>query len=297
MNFRKRLPSLTGLLVLEAAIRHRSFTEAAKELGVTQAAVSRQIAELEQEFGTQLFKRGHRRIEPTQACLTLGGILADSFSDIADGVSSIRAVVPETVRIGATIAFSSFWLLPRLAEFRRLHPSIPIRVVSQDSPYDLASGEVDIAVRYGVPPFADGAVIASLGDTIFPVCSPSYAASHDVSAFPDGGFDLIDTEAANRSWYRWADWFARQGRRSPAIQPAFCFSHYTDTIYAARAGQGVALGWGALIDGFIADGSLVKLGTCELAGEGGYNIVVPWKTRRADLCQPVIEWLTQSFRL
>jgi LysR family glycine cleavage system transcriptional activator len=91
MQFRRRLPSLTALVTLEAVLRRKSFTLAASELGVTQAAVSRQIAVLEEEFGQPLFVRKHRAIEPTAACVTLGATLAKSFADIAESVEAIQS--------------------------------------------------------------------------------------------------------------------------------------------------------------------------------------------------------------
>jgi LysR family transcriptional regulator, glycine cleavage system transcriptional activator len=296
MHLRKRLPSLTALVVLEASIRHRSFTAAAKELGVTQAAVSRQIASLEENIGRPLFDRRHRSIEPTPACLILGSTLAESFANIADSVEAVRASSTDVVTIGATIAFSSFWLLPKIAELRELNPSIQIRVVSQDAKLDLESGGMDIGVRYGIPPFNDGTVIASCGDRIFPVCSPEYARSHDLMTFPDGEYELIETDVPNRSWYRWADWFARVGRKKGAARSTLRLSHYTETISAARSGQGVALGWDTLIATFLSDGSLVKVGDTELEAEGRHNILVPLNAKRSANSDLTAAWLTQALQ-
>ncbi|MFB2552514.1 LysR substrate-binding domain-containing protein [Ensifer soli] len=292
MQFRRKLPSLTALVALEAVVRHRSVTAAARELGVTQAAVSRQIALLEAEFGRPLFLRGHRTIEPTPACLALGAALADGFAGIADAVESLRANTGSVVTIGATIAFSAFWLLPKLAEVRGLHPDIQIRVVSQDQPWRPGGGDVDIVLRYGTPPFSDGMAIASCGDRVFPVCSPDYAARHDLAAFPRGAPDLIDTEVPNRGWYRWADWFSRAGVKADAAAPALRFSHYTEAIAAARAGHGVALGWETLIRAFLDDGSLVKVGGHEFEAEGRHNILLPAGARPSGPTERVAAWLT-----
>lgn len=296
MQYRKKLPSLTALVALEAAIRHRSFTLAANELGVTQAAVSRMIALLEDDFGRPLFTRGHRSIEPTPACLILGASLADSLSNIADSVDAIRASSNDVVTIGATIAFSSFWLLPRIADFRLLHPGIQIRVVSQDAKFDLGQGGVDIALRYGIPPFNDGMVLASCGDRIYPVCSPSYAKSGKVAGFPDGDCELIESDVPSRSWYRWADWFARVGRKPDRLRATLRFSHYTETISATKAGQGVALGWDTLVGSLIADGILVRVGDIELEAEGRHNILVPGNTRRTAAADLTAAWLTQALQ-
>ncbi|MBX4949121.1 hypothetical protein HJA95_05860 [Rhizobium binae] len=91
------------------------------------------------------------------------------------------------------------------SEDRRVSPAQSghqIRVVSQDSKLDLTNGGVDIAIRYGVPPFNDGIVLGSCGDRIYPVCSPHYATSRRVEDFPHGGYELIETDVPNRSWYR-----------------------------------------------------------------------------------------------
>ncbi|MER9136097.1 LysR substrate-binding domain-containing protein [Mesorhizobium sp. M0830] len=296
MYFRRKLPSLTALVALEAAIRHRSVTVAAKELGVTQAAVSRQIALLEEQFGRPLFRRGHRTIEPTPSCLILGDALAESLSAIADAVDVVRSNGSDVVTIGATIAFSSFWLLPKLAELRRLHPRVQIRVISQDTRFNLEAGEVNMAFRYGSPPFHDGMAIAGRGDRIFPVCSPGYARARDIGSFPTGTFELIETDVPDRSWYRWAEWFARSGRKSDGRAAALCFSHYTETISAARAGQGVALGWETLIRSFLDDGSLVKVGDTEFEAEGRHNVVISAASKRSEVCDLVAGWLTQALQ-
>lgn len=296
MHFRKKLPSLTALIALEATIRHRSVTAAAGELGVTQAAVSRQIALLEQEFGRPLFTRGHRSIEPTPSCLILGSALADGFSNIADAVEAMRGNSGDVVTIGATIAFSSLWLLPRLAEFRRRHPGVQIRVISQDGKFAMDAGEVDIAFHYGISGLLGATVVASTGDRVFPVCSPEYKEAHDLARFPSGSYELIDTDVSSRSWVRWADWFAMTGRKADAVEPALRLSHYTETISAAKAGQGVALGWDTLIRPFLDEGTLVKASTIEFDAEGRHMILVPARARRSPITDVVCGWLTQALQ-
>lgn len=283
---------MTALVALEATIRNRSVTAAAKELGVTQAAVSKQIALLEEEFGRPLFVRGHRHIDPTPSCLKLGSVLSESFANISDAVDLFHSNRTEVVTIGATIAFSSMWLLPKIAEFRSVHPRVQIRVVSQDGRFNLETEEVDVAFRYGNAPFDDGTAIASCGDRIFPVCSPDYARRLKLKTFPQAELDLIDTDFTSRSWYRWSDWFLKVGRSKEFREPSLRFSHYTETIAAAKAGQGVALGWETLIGAYLEEGSLVKLGDIEFEAEGRHNILVPGGARRSAICNLVCGWLT-----
>lgn len=298
MPIRKTLPSLNALLVLEAAARHRSFTAAAAELGVTQAAISRQIAALEEHLGTPLFVRRHRAVEPTAPCQLLASSLAISFANIAESVESLRASKrPETVTIGATLAFSSFWLLPRIAEFRERYPSAQIRVVSQDSRIDLGAGEVDLAVRFGVPPFDDGLVVASRADQAFPVCSPAYAARlgrDPADVFASGDYELIEHEVPDRSWYQWADWFRRARIAARHVQPSLSVKHFSEALQAARAGQGLALGWGLLAQGFLDDGSLVRMGDAVVDAEGRYNLLLPLRRSPHPLRDVFVEWLAAS---
>ncbi|KAA1183053.1 LysR family transcriptional regulator [Rhizobium tropici] len=292
MNFRRRIPSLTALMTLEAVLRHRSFTAAAIELGVTQAAVSRQIAALEEEMGLPMFVRKHRAIEPTAECLILGTTLAQSFANIADTLDAVRFSQQDVVTIGATVAFSSFWLLPRLAEFRRENSGVQIRVVSQDARIDLDAGQVDIAIRFGIPPFNDGTVIASRGDVITLVCSPDYLQRRKAGPL-SADDELIETDVEDRSWLSWSQWIAGLDPPFPG-KPSLRFNHYTETIFAARAGQGVALGWGVLVQTFLDDGTLVALDQRRISAEGRYNVVIPLKSRRTVAIDRACSWLIAS---
>ncbi len=283
---------MTALIMLEAVLRRKSFTLAAGELGVTQAAVSRQIALLEEELGQPMFVRKHRAIDPTATCLVLGAALAQSFSNISDAIDAIKGAAQDVVTLGATVAFSSFWLLPRLADFRAKNPGIQIRVVSQDAKIDLDSGAVDLAIRFGVPPFNDGTVIASRGDEIMLVCSPEYRDRRAIGPL-SATDEFIETDAEDRSWLSWGQWLAELGVHFD-VKPSLRFSHYTETIFAARAGQGVALGWATLVQTFLDDGTLVALDETRLSPEGRYNVLLPLKSRRTVAIDRASSWLTAA---
>lgn len=292
MNFRRRIPSLTALMTLEAVLRHRSFTAAAIELGVTQAAVSRQIAALEEELGLPMFVRKHRAIEPTAECLTLGTTLAQSFANIADTVDAVRSSQQDVVTIGATVAFSSFWLLPRLAEFRRENSGVQIRVVSQDARIDLDAGGIDIAIRYGRPPFADAKVVASQEDFVVPVCSPDYLRRRPPGELSEID-EFIETDVHDRSWLSWPQWAEETGR-ALRIKPHLRFNHYTEAIAAARAGQGIALGWRLLVQTFLDDGTLVALDVAEMPTEDRYHVLLPARARRKPAAEHAANWLANA---
>jgi DNA-binding transcriptional LysR family regulator len=177
----------------------------------------------------------------------------------------MRSSTSEVVTIGATIAFSSIRLLLPLADLRRMYPSVDIRVVSHDGKFLLESGEVDIAIRFGTPPFGDGTVIASKGDIMFPVCTPGYAKVHDLTSFPQWA---ARPDRDRRSESVSLDGFVqprrRQGRRRKAGSPL----HFTDTVAAARAEQGIAIGWKMLIENHLRDGNLIRVGNIQIEPEG-----------------------------
>src|ERR1700748_3647524 len=129
-GFRRKLPPLSALVIFEAAARHASFTKAAGELGITQAAVSRQVHLLEEQFECQLFLRLHRKVELTSNGRILSLAAAAAFQGLFDAVSEMSREGPSgELAIAATVAFSHFWLLPRISEFGRLHPTIRLRIV------------------------------------------------------------------------------------------------------------------------------------------------------------------------
>lgn len=294
MHFRRKISSLTALAALEAVARHKSISAAAREIGVTQAAISRQIAALEQDFGRPLFTRAHRAVLPTAECLLLGRALAENFHGLAEAIEAMRTTSREVVTIGASVAMSQLWLVPRLLQFRASHPGAAFRLISRDDRIDLGSGEVDMVIRYGRGPFPDGKVVAFARDVVFPVCAPDYAARQDLTAFPDCRFDLIEQEVPDRSWYRWADWFAQTGVRPPNAVPSLRLTYLTEVLAAARAGAGIAMGWKMLLGDALQTGALVRVGTVEVAPEPGNNLVVSQDRKPSQQVELVTGWLARE---
>lgn len=294
MHFRRKISSLSALVALEAVTRHRSITSAAREIGVTQAAVSRHIAALEEDFGRPLFTRTHRAVQPTAECLLLARALAENFHGIAEAIASVRTTSRDVVTVGAPVGFSHLWLAPRLLRFRDVHPGAAFRVVSRDDRIDLGSGEVDMVIRFGNGPFPDGTIVASRADRIFPVCSPAYAADHDLSAFPDCPFDLIEQDVPDRSWMRWADWFAQTGTRPSHATSSLRFTYFTDTLLAAKSGAGIAMGWDMLLGDNLERGALVRVGMKEIASQAAYNLVAAQGRKPSPQVELVKNWLAQE---
>jgi DNA-binding transcriptional LysR family regulator len=293
-GFRRRIPSLTSLVVLEAAARHLNFSKAARELGVTQAAVSRQIHGLEQELGLALFHRLHRGVELTERGQVLSGVLAHSFDLIARTTANLRTQSEaDELVIGATLAFTQLWLLPRISEFRWSRPDTNIRLVSQDTPIDLEYDLVDVVIRYGDGIWADGRSVFLCEDDIFPVCSPIYAAARPLPKTVDELVDhaLLDrAESANPGWIGWKEWLAAFSTARPS-RVAMCLSYYTDVIHAALAGHGIALGWNCLVEDLLQQGRLVRVTDAQLHTHSAYFVVVPSRNALKPSAEAFVEWL------
>lgn len=291
-GFRRSVSSLSALATFEAAARLVGFTRAAEELGVTQAAVSRQIKLLEAELGMPLFIRGHRKVELTPAGVVLARALTEAFDQVAEALDTIRRpAAANTVTFGATLGFMHFWLLPRLPAFRAVYPDVQLRLVSQDTGFDLRRDAVDLLIQYGTPPFDGARCLAALPDVVFPVAAPTIdAAGKSLDQLP-----LIGCEWLEPSWLNWRSWAQMAGQPPLQNVNALRFSQYTDAIYAAVGGEGVALGWKSLIGQHLADGRLVQLGEAQVTPAERHCLLVPTTRTQGRGARRLTEWLVDSF--
>lgn len=303
-SLRRSIPSMSALSTFEAAARLGSFTLAAAELGVTQAAVSRQIRALEADLNTALFTRANRRVVLTAQGAALAGTVGQAFTSMAEMIDTIRQPMQrETVTLGATLAFSHFWILPRLPAFRAAHPGIQLRLVAEDATHDLRRDRMDVVVRFGRPPFPDARSRASHPEEVFPVCSPTLLARHgltpanaDLAVLPRIAVDFV-----HPSWLRWNAWARAVGWGEAMLAAAadhrsqLRFNHYTDAIQAAVNGEGVTLGWATLVSDLLADGRLVRIGRHRLETPDRYHILTPLGREPSPMAGQLIDWLASAF--
>lgn len=302
-SLRRSIPSMSALSTFEAAARLGSFTQAAAELGVTQAAVSRQIRALETDLNTALFIRANRRVVLTPQGAALAGTVGQAFSSMAEMIETIRQPLHrDTVTLGATLAFSHFWILPRLPAFRAAHPRIQLRLVAEDATHDLRRDRMDVVVRFGRPPFPDARSLASHPEEVFPVCSPAFLERHgltpanaDLAVLPRIAVDFV-----HPSWLTWQAWARAVGWSEGMLAAAadrsqLRFNHYTDAIQAAVNGEGVTLGWATLVSDLLADGRLVRIGRHRLETPDRYHILTPAGREPSPMAGQLIDWLATAF--
>jgi DNA-binding transcriptional LysR family regulator len=140
-------PSLLALKAFEVAARRLSFTEAARELHVSQAAISRHVRTLERDVGRELFRRLYRRVELTQAGKRFAAELASGFQQIHRAVEGVRGLVTRRLRLAVEPAFAARWLVPRLGDFSTAHPEIELELETSDD-LRVLGRDADVAIRF-----------------------------------------------------------------------------------------------------------------------------------------------------
>ncbi|WP_321797598.1 MULTISPECIES: LysR substrate-binding domain-containing protein [unclassified Burkholderia] len=298
-GYRRLIPSVTALVEFEAVARLGSFTLAAHELGVTQAAVSRQIKFLEDLLGTRLFHRLHRSIELTDEGAALYRVMAESMQKIAGVFDRLTSgPIRQELILAATSAFSHFRLLPRLAALKAAQPELQLRLATLMFTADLRHNEIDIAVRYGNGRWADGTAIRLFDEEVFPVCSPAWLRQHGApeSLAELAAVALVESDSTSEGWMGWEAWFHAAGFRPDRLNYALRCSLYTDAIDAARYGHGVALGWGRLVHDLLDAGELVRLPVASLQMTDAYYIVVPHGKTITPAIDGLVEWLRADVR-
>jgi LysR family transcriptional regulator, glycine cleavage system transcriptional activator len=262
------LPPANSLIVFEAAARRLNFTHAATELGVTQAAVSRQIKGLEDFIGQPLFTRTDRRLAMTERGEQLKAAVAIGLNHIAGAVDDIvRRRDPREVTVAASVAFSSYWLMSRVAQFRAQHSEIDLRLIASSgaSTGSGSRGEFDLAIRYGRGEWP-GMVAHHLFDNdVFPVCAPSYlkrrplvASQRDLPVTALLDETLLHLGRFDRNWVSWPSWFQYFGVSAVPRRPGLTFDNYLVLLHAVVAGEGLALCGGRLAQDMLARGDVVR---------------------------------------
>ncbi|WP_300059800.1 LysR substrate-binding domain-containing protein [uncultured Roseobacter sp.] len=258
---RLALPPLSRLRPFEAAARLESFSRAAEELGMTQTAVSKQIAQLERELDTPLFDRRNRAVFLTDAGRRLGRVVSAALSEIATEMNALRgARLSGELILQCQLCEAFYWLMPRLARFHERHPGVELRVVTTLRPITEATEAFDVAMQTTGRPSGSHRLAFTAADEIFPVCAPELVAGRPLPLDPDalGAFALLSHRVVPQDWMDWAAWLEAVGvppLREARVLP---FDSYPMALQAAAMGQGVALGWSRTTQALIADGKLVR---------------------------------------
>ncbi|MBC7705323.1 MAG: LysR family transcriptional regulator [Rhodoferax sp.] len=249
------------LIAFEAAARTGSFTRAADELGISQPAVSHAMRALESELGVALFERRHKGVEMTDAGRHLLEQLTQGLTLIDQALRDLRSMtVSHPVTLAISTATATWWLLPRIARFKQLHPDIALRCITTDTDLDLERERIDLAITLGDGHFGHYQRWHFVDEEIFPVCSAAFLQRsgplEDLPALTHT--TLLHLEERYRPRLDWQGWLARFDVKLGRGNKVFRFNDYSIVLQAAIEGQGVALGWRHLVEPLITQGLLLR---------------------------------------
>lgn len=234
------LPPLAAIRVFEAAARHASFTRAAEELGMTQAAVSYQIKLLEERLGAPLFLRRPRTVELTPTGRQLAPATSEALDLLASAFAAARQDAGSVLTVSVLPTFAAHWLAPRMGRFQMKHPEIAVRITATRAVVDFRREDADVAIRSGLGEW-EGLTVHPLFPVAFaPMLSPKLLERHGPLTSPADLLDMLLIDPGDR-W--WCLWFAAMGIEGfePAGHPDARMGDQHLEARAAMGGHGVAI--------------------------------------------------------
>jgi LysR family glycine cleavage system transcriptional activator len=281
----KTLPSFA------AVARLLSFSAAAKELHVSQSAMSQAMRSLEQAIGVPLFVRLTRRIELTEAGEILARAAQGALDDLNKAVRQIRGQTPqESFSVGALTSFGSQWLARRITKFCATCPDVDVSLYAVFEPRDMEQHHVDIAILYGDGHWKGHLSEEIFREYIFPVCHPRLLDGRQ-SCSLDELLNLPLLRDADPKHDYWPAWLSAAGLTNAHLRKGPRFDNLSDMITAVLDGDGVALARSALVADELKNGHLIRLSELNFRAQYSYYLVWPQKPRKPGITATFRSWL------
>ena len=285
------LPPLAWLRAFEASARHLSFTRAAGELGLTQSAISQHIRNLEAYLGRDLFLRKTRALELTEDGGNYLPIVREAFQILSNGTQAFTGDDRgRTLTLHCNLAFSIYWLAPRLYKLYAAHPWLTLNIVTPIWDPERHATHAALEIRFGRPEDL-GANAQKLSDaTYFPVCAPDYQ---------DGIFNvttakLFDCAGVTGSW---GTWLSAGGAALAPGQNINLASTYVIAMQAALNGAGMALTHDILVRDYLEQGTLVAPSQRKLTLNEGYYLLPMAQYAETSAALAFRDWLFSELSL
>jgi len=291
----RKVPPLKSLRAFEAAGRHLSFTRAADELFVTQAAISHQIKSLEDFLGMPLFIRRNRKLLLTDEGQNYWPKIRDLFESLTAATEQLKSQVaggPLTVSVVPTFATS--WLIPRLSKFNKTYPEIEVRLKASDETVDFLQEDVDLAIYYEIGNYPGLHSVTLLSEKLTPLCAPSLLEGEQPLTSPrDLKYHNMLHDFSTGDWHKW---LKIAGVKGIDLSHGSVFSHSSMVLQAAIFGQGVAMGHIVLSQAEIAAGRLVQPFELMMDSDLSYDVVCPIESADRPKVKAFIDWLVATVK-
>jgi DNA-binding transcriptional LysR family regulator len=293
---RRKIPSTDALIAFEAAARHLSFTRSAEELSLTQSAVGRQVAALEEYLGTPLFNRFKRRISLTEAGELYAKRVRENLERIERDTLATMAhrSAGGILELAVIPTFATRWLIPRLPEFYAKHDNVVINLTTRAAPFLFKDTPFDAAIHFGDPVWPGSITRHLFGEEITAVCSPRLLAGREkVSERDVAEFTLLHQSARPDAWRQW---LARAAVHDVDSMKGQRYELFSMLVEAAKAGLGVALIPRFLVVQELKSGELVRPCDLSLPNDKGYYLVYPERKQNSPLITTFERWLVRTAR-
>lgn len=288
----RRLPPLNSLKSFEAAGRLLSFTRAALELNVTQAAVSHQIKVIEEYLGVTLFIRYPRKLALTEQGKALLPEVIEAFDKVSNAIGAVsQEPASKMVSVRLAPSFAAKWLSPRLKYFWLQYPEVDLCLYHAHPAVDFDREEIDIAVTYGKGDWPGVVADPLLSLDFFPVCSPTFM-SND-KPLSDINNLRYYTLLHDANYQCWSDWINLAGIEEINSSKGTIIDDTNVLIQAAVDGQGVALGSTTFVQDLLESGRLIRPFDITLENECAYYIVCPEAHLKNPSVQAFKNWLLE----
>ena len=290
MSYQRRLlPSTSMLMALDAAARAGSFTAAARELNLTQGAISRQVSALEDQLDVVLFERAGKTILLTEA----GKIYAREVGIALQAIrnASLNAMTNPLggiLNLAILPTFGTRWLMPRFPSFLKENPNITVNFVTKLTAFDFHEENLHAAIHYGQPDWPDATSTFLMSEEVIPVCSPGFLEENPL-AQPEDLARLPLLQLTTRP-DAWDNWF-RSSDLAPPQEQGMAFEQFSIIAQAAVAGLGVALLPKFLIQSELDRKELVVILNMPTKSEAGYYLVTPADKSEHAPVAALREWL------
>lgn len=293
-NLRRSLPPLSSLLPFEAAARLGSLTKAAAELGLTQAAISKQIRALEGDLGTQLFERRNRAVHLTEEGRELGRKVTDALAPLGTHCEGLRHKNNDgEVVLRSQLCEGLYWLMPRISGFYQRHPDVPVKITVSTKPIAEAEERFDLALQTAGRDVGSAKLVLTGSDEVFPVCSPAYLQSleqpPELSRLTE--YSVLHHRVEPQDWIDWDRWLEDLGSSLRVGQRGTDYDSYPMMLQAALEGHGIALGWSRTVENYLSSGALVRPFAASLSLPDGFSVYEPTDGQQRPGTAVLLNWL------
>lgn len=291
---RRFLPPLSALMAFEAAARHGGFTAAARELNVSQAAVSRRVQLLEELLGLTLFERIRQRVVLTPAGAAYARELQEALGRI--GTATVNTMAARggnaTLNIATLPTFGTRWLIPRLPDFAARHPQITVNLPTRIENFDFTAEPLDAAISFGDPVWPGAVVDRLIEEELVPVATRKLLNKHRIRK-PEDLFKIPLLQQSTRPT-AWADWFSALGIACPPVPLGPRYGQFAMIVQAVIVGIGAAIVPRFLVERELKEGELIAPFPQTIGSKQAYCLFYPEAKRNDPALRAFRDWLVEA---